>query len=542
MTNPRDDGAVGIPACAGMTNPRDDGAVGIPACAGMTNPRDDPAFPMTTKAKQPIYAARSPGSTDSEAAAAPLDSADQSPAAPSGVRAIIVNAAVPAALIITALVIGAVLINSPPHVPKSEPETLSPVVGVAEFVAHDAEVFVDAFGTVVAARELRVMPEVGGRIIELNPRLQPGGLLAAGELLLRIDPADYEIGLAEAEANLAVAEHETERLAARIDSLRSRGQQLDVEIAYLQWHANRFGRLAEEDSAGESEARDATTRLDSQRAARRTLDAEIVEQEKAVESALASVGVARTRLDAPTLALERTEVTVPFDAVVVSESVETGQLIGSQAAVATLVATHEFWAEAAIPVARLRDIRFAIDGGTDPSRVIVSLETGEEAIVREGVALRPLGSLDPLGRMARVLVSIRDPLGLSGDGFDPGRRVLLGSYVRLRIESGTLRDVFSIPRKALRENDRVWVRDADGRLAIRPVNIVWRRQDDVLVRNGFQTGDRLVTTHLASVVPGMALRVREEPPALEPPDDLASPSSGGSADAGGNGGSTGATP
>ncbi len=88
--------------------------------------------------------------------------------------------------------------------------------------------------------------------------------------------------------------------------------------------------------------------------------------------------------------------------------------------------------------------------------------------------------------------------------------ILLGSYVRLSIDGRTLDDVYAIPRYALRENNRVWVRDENGKLRIREVNIVWRRQDDVLVRGGFGPGEHLVTTHLASVVPGMPLDVREE--------------------------------
>jgi hypothetical protein len=177
--------------------------------------------------------------------------------------------------------------------------------------------------------------------------------------------------------------------------------------------------------------------------------------------------------------------------------------------VATLVASDEFWAEASIAVARLRDIRFAVDNPEHPSRVILSLSTGSDPIEWDGFVLRPLGQLDPQGRMARILVTIRDPMGITSNQRSTSQRMLLGSYVRLKIEAGTLKEVYSIPRKALRENDQIWVRDMNGLLAIRPVNIVWRRQEDVLVRNGFKPGDQLVTTHLASVIPGTPLRVRE---------------------------------
>jgi len=439
------------------------------------------------------------------------DSIAHSPVAPSGWRGLLANLAIPLVVIVAAVGIGAALINSPPQVPKSEPEALAPVVGLSNLVAQDAQVFVDAYGTVRPAREIRIAPEVSGRIIELNPRLEPGGLILAGEELFKIDPADYTIAVALAQADLDVAEHETARIRARIETLRGRGRQLDVEIDYLKWNADRLGRLAERDSVAQLEAREAISRLESQKAARQSLSAEIVEQEKAVESAIAGARVVERRLESARLALERTRVIAPFDAIVVAENVEEGQLIQAQSPVATLAATAEFWAEAAIPVSRLADVRFAVEQPDDPSRVTVGLATGGDTVKREGVALRPLGNLDPLGRMARVLVSIRDPLGLDESQGDAARRVLLGSYVRLRIESGTLRDVYSIPRKALRENDRIWVRNAQGQLAIRPIKIVWRRHDDVLVRNGFESGDELVTTHLASVVPGMPLRIREQP-------------------------------
>jgi len=464
---------------------------------------------MTQHTRQEPDTLRPSGTRDAAEKPQTLHDVEHSPAAPSGVRGTLSNIAVPIVLIVAATGIGAALLSSPPHIPKSEPGTLAPVVGLAELVPQDTEVFVEAYGTVVPSREIRVTPEVSGRIIELNERLEPGGLLSAGELLFRIDPTDYRIAVDQAEADLSVTQHGVAQLEARIETLRSRGRQLDVEIAYSRWNAERLGRLAEQNSAGESEAREAGTSLESQRAARRTLDAEIAEQERAVESAAAGVRVAERRLEAARLALRRTEVTVPFDSLVVSESIEIGQLVGPQTAVARLVATDEFWAEAVIPVARLEDVRFALDHPDSPSLVAVSQATGDGGSVLEGVALRPLGSLDPLGRMARVLVSIRDPLGLADDRQGPERRLFLGSYLRVRIEAGTLQGVFSIPRKGLRENDRVWVRDAGGRLAIRPVRIVWRRHDDVLVRDGFEPGDRLVTTHLASVVPGMPLRVRD---------------------------------
>jgi multidrug efflux pump subunit AcrA (membrane-fusion protein) len=448
----------------------------------------------------------------------PLEEVEHSPVAPKGIRGTLVNLAAPTLFIVAALGIGAVLINTPPHVPKSPPEATAPVVGLGEMIPEDVEVFIEAYGTVRPARETRVMPEVGGRLISLNKRLEPGGILKKGETLFEIDPTDYRIVVEQAKANLEIARHETSRLRARIDMIRGRVEQLEAEIDLSRWNTDRLGQLTERDSAGQSESRDASTRLESQLAQRKTLEAEIAEQQSAVEAAGAGAQVAQRRLETAELALSRTVVTVPYDAMVVSEGIEVGQLVSPQSTIATLAATGEFWVEASIPVRRLSDVRFAVDHPDDPSRVTVTMTTGGESIERHGVALRSLGRLDPLGRMARALVSITDPLGLAESTDYDIPRVLLGSYVRLSIESGLLQDVYAIPRKALRENDRVWVRDASGLLAIRPITIVWRRHEDVLARNGFEPGDQLITTHLASVIPGMPLRVREvEPISLNPP-------------------------
>lgn len=455
-------------------------------------------------------ATNEPSSAVPSHAVAPV-SVDHSPVAPRGWRNVLANVALPAMLLAVAGGVGVVLIQSPPNVPRAEPEMLAPVVGISTLIPSSERVFVNAYGTVIPSRDIQVMPEVAGRVIELNDQLKPGGIIKAGEVLLKIDPIDYEINVAQWDAELDVARSEAERLLANVNALKGRGAQIDVEIANLQWNSDRLSRLAEQNQAAQSEARDARTQLDSRKAERDTLGSEINAQEKAVETARAQIRVAERRLEAARLSLERTQIKAPFDAIVMTENVEIGQFVGMQTSVARLAATDEFWAEAAIPVARLHDVRFKLDGDAAPSDVTIRLAArGDAEVQRRGVALRPLGNLDPLGRMARVIVSIEDPLGLSDATGNAARRVLLGSYVRLQIESTQLDDIYCIPRKALRENDRVWVRDADGELAIRPVEIVWRRQDDVLVRDAFANGDALVTTHLSSVIPGMPLRIRDD--------------------------------
>lgn len=417
----------------------------------------------------------------------------------------------PLGLVVAAVGIGAVLLETPPEVPKSSPVHVAAVVGVADLTSRSQQVSVEAFGTVVAAGEVGIKPEVSGRVVKLHPQLLPGGLIQEGETLFEIEAADYEIAVAQAKADLEVAKLQVDQLRASVQALRSRTRQSEAELQYSRWNADRLVRLAELDNAAETEAREANTTLAVQTAALAALEAEIEQEVKAVDSATAQTHVAESRLAAAELALSRTKVDAPFDAIVLDESVELGQLVSPQDTVARLAATDEFWVEASVPIARLGDIRLAGDDGSVASTVTITVATGDMSIVRKGVALRALGNLDPQGRMARVLVSIHDPLALQTDKAGGHESILLGSYVRLAIDAGTIHGVYAIPRRALRENSRVWVRDGKGKLQIRDVEIIWRRHEDVLVRDGFEPQDQLVVTHLASVIPGMPLDVRHEP-------------------------------
>jgi hypothetical protein len=127
-----------------------------------------------------------------------------------------------------------------------------------------------------------------------------------------------------------------------------------------------------------------------------------------------------------------------------------------------------------------------------------------------------LADLDPKGRMARLLVSLPDPLCLGGKdtaedaegNCEPQDKILLGSFVQVRIEAGQLEKVFVLPEKALREGSRLWLVNGDGVFSFREARVLWRRVDEVLVDAEISPDERVITSRLQSPVPG--IKVREE--------------------------------
>ncbi len=351
-----------------------------------------------------------------------------------------------------------------------------PIVSVADLEPRDHPITIEAYGTVVPAGRVMLRTQVSGRIVDRHPSLVPGGVLAQGAEVIRIDPTDYELRVRQEEVALAAAQASFEL---------EQGQQV---VAAKEW------ALLKDEIEAPQEMEDFALRRPQQRRAQ------------------AEVEAAENRLALARLDLERTVLHAPFNALVLDESVESGQLISPQDEAAELVGTDQFWVRVAVPYEVLDRIRFA-NGPDKPgscAEVFVAANH-EQPRPRAARVLRLLGDLSERGRMARILISIGDPLNLSSGHPPDAPPVLLNSYVRVVIDAGTVEDVVEIPRLALRENAQVWVRDSAGRLRIQEVDIRWRQPDSVLVADRFGPNEQLIVSRLAVVVPGMQVRIGDLP-------------------------------
>lgn len=361
-----------------------------------------------------------------------------------------------------------------PQTVKRHPAPIVPIVEAVKISPGSEDIFIDASGTVIPARETAITAEVEGKIVHVNGELIPGGLIKEGETLVRIDPSDYLLQVHEQKAAVAEAVSNLEL---------EEGQQI---IAREEWRT-----FAEEDASGEADSR-------------------LALREPHLRSAKASLEAARSRLDMAELALERTEIKAPFSAVVINESAEIGQLVGRQARIATIAGTDYFWVQASILPAQLDRISFPEKDGKG-SRVKMTLEASDgKSIVRTGFVEKLLAELDSRGRMARILIRIDDPLNLAGaEGLG---KVLLGSFVALEIEAGSIDGVYVVPREAVLDGDRLLILKKDGTLDIREAKVRWRRKKELLVSVETGDGERLIVSRLQNPLPGMKVRANVEKP------------------------------
>ena len=351
-----------------------------------------------------------------------------------------------------------------------EPETT--YVEVIEVHETAEPVSVNVYGTVQPNRELIVQAEVSGRVIEQNPNLDAGGLLSEGEIMLKIDPRNYITAVEQEKSNLE---------KALFDLKVEQGKKI---VAEREWE------LLDPSIQGSDVGKELALRT-----------AHIKQKEAAIQAA-------RSSLEKAELDLERTVMRAPFNALVLEEFVEIGQLLSPQTKVAKIVSTDEFRVQVSVPFDELSWITIPQKSGEKGAPVTIVQDLGDsEKIERKGHVLRLLGSLDPNGRMARLLVVIEDPLGIHNPEFRT-IPLLIDTYVGVHIIGPTINNVFKLPRRALREGDRVWVLGDDNRLVVREVNVVSRTKDEVMVK-GLGDGERVVISSLPVAIPGMELKVIE---------------------------------
>jgi RND family efflux transporter MFP subunit len=343
------------------------------------------------------------------------------------------------------------------------------LVEVSDVESGSFRPMIQATGVVRPAREIHLRPRVAGEVVEMSGAFVPGGFVKAGDLLLRIDEADFRILLQQRESELqqAIALLEIEH-----------GRQDIAERDYRQ-----LGKSLDEDNRA------------------------LVLREPQLRSAEAGVQSARAALEQARLDLERTRITAPFDAQILSRDVNLGSQVSPGNTLARLVGIDQYWVETTVPLDRLRWLSFPGESGAAGSEVTLRHRTAwPEKQSRNGRLYRLVGELEGDTRMARVLVTVDDPLAHREESaaLPP---LLIGSFVQCVLEGREIENVVKIDRKHVRQDDTAWVM-ADGKLEIRQLEIVFQDAEHAYVREGLAGGDRIVTTSLSSVREGAPLRLK----------------------------------
>ena len=369
--------------------------------------------------------------------------------------------------------------------PKKKPAKITGLlVKVLQAKQSDHQVLLTGHGQAQPRREVSIVPQVSGKVVAVHPQLVAGGVVRAGQTLLRIDPVDYRLNVEQARAAVATAQQ----------------------------------KLAVEESSGKV-ARQEWKLLGSQVA--KGEPSPLTLREPQLKSARAALDGAKAQLKMAQLGLSRTSLRAPFNMRIRQETVEVGQYVAATREVASAFGTDTV--EVVVPVKasdlKWLDLPVASAGGkARPSRTTVEVlqDTGEGKVKRPARLVRSMGEIDSSSRLSRVVVAIDDPYNLKA-GAPTLPPLQVGSFVEVSMLGERLRGVVSIPNEALRIGSKVWVAGPDDKLQVRKVTVARLTSDQVLISAGLNQGDRVITTAISGAVDGMLLRVQGATPSGKEP-------------------------
>jgi RND family efflux transporter MFP subunit len=348
-------------------------------------------------------------------------------------------------------------------------------VETTQLQPSDYQVWIDSYGSATPLTLTNLVSDVSGRVIEVSEKIRTGATFNAGDVLLRIEPRDYQIAVDVAAAAVAEAE------------VRYRQELAEQEIARQEWNIKPKG------SSGKS----------------------LALREPQVKAALASLQSAKARLDQAKLDLDRTSIRAPFTGKVLQQRADIGQVVNPSQAIAEIYATEQLEIRLPIKTQDLHqiDVNNLESFATSP-RVILESRLGDKTYQWFGEVVRSEGAYDRNNRMLYVVARVDNPFEATENA--PAMRV--GQFFEAKIEGHMLNNVFVLPRRAVTQDNQIAVVD-EGQLLKLPVQPVWTDRDNVIIealgsiemdtleQRSFVAADQLILTPTANLASGTRVRL-----------------------------------
>ncbi|MEM9281543.1 MAG: efflux RND transporter periplasmic adaptor subunit [Verrucomicrobiota bacterium] len=377
----------------------------------------------------------------------------------------------PLLILVVVGVIASYLIWTKPEPRKRPTEELVTRVDATRLKPQDFQVFVATQGSVRPRTTSVLIPEVSGRVVEVSPHFRDGGFFEKDEVLLKIDPINYETAVVVAESSVAQAERELREEVVR-------GEQ-----AVANWR--RIGKTGE--------------------------PSEMVRRLPQLAEAEARLRAVKAQLDRARRDLERTEVKAPFAGRIEEQLVDLGQYVSPNTQLGRAFATDVM--EVRLPLTN-RELSFvelpetfrgeADDPAPVGPRVRISAEIGRHRGEWDGQVVRVDSSIDETSRQLFVVAEVQDPYRRANqsDGNPP---LKIGMFVDALVEGVLLESVFVLPRQAVRVGGEVILVDQENRIRRQQISPMFADDQRIVVASrdgGLNAGDVICLTPLAYPVNG----------------------------------------
>ena len=346
--------------------------------------------------------------------------------------------------------------KKPPEAKKRR----NPTLAVTAERAFSDSVVLDVLvqGQTRPRTEVDVSPQVGGKVIYVSPQFVAGGQFKKGDVLLKLEEADFNVAVLRAEAGVARAEPLVIREMA------------EGEIARQDWAD--LGRGGE--------------------------PSPLTLREPQLAEAKANLLSAQADLDNAKLQLSRTIIRAPFNGRIRERFADIGQFVSPGTRLARVFSTEAVEVPLSLNDADLArvdiPVSMAISDTSKQTDVLLSAVIAGKRQEWNGKVVRTDGTFDPQTRTLSAIVEVKDPYG-KGASAD-GTPLPPGLFVDADIVGRTLENSIVIPRDGLRPDDKVYIVNDKGEAQSRDVVVLDTNSERAVLKSGIEAGEYVIISPL----------------------------------------------
>ncbi|PTQ80351.1 efflux RND transporter periplasmic adaptor subunit [Nitrosomonas ureae] len=375
-------------------------------------------------------------------------------------------------LALAGVLIAIAIVSFPPQVDQQENIVKPPPVQFIKVKPQRLRMDVRSQGRVMAQTEIDLVTGVSGNIIKVSPVFVSGGFFSKGDLLVAVDPAEYDLRVAQAQARVMEAQYQLTR------------EEAEAEQAHDEWQ-----------QLGQGDPNPLSLRIPQLKEKKAKLAAEQEELRNA------------------RLLRQRTDIKAPFNGRVRSKEIGLGQYIDDGTLLGRIYSSDIVEVRLPISTHELVFIDFLDlpqhQQSAQPAIVKLTANYQGQQQIWTGKIVRSEGVVDQDTGMIIIIAQVTDPFRLAVKKNQSAGETSLtpilpvGLFVEAIIEGRWFDDLVVIPANALYKEQRVAIIDSGNRLRFRSVEVFRQQREQVIIKAGLNEGERVLTTGLHHPVEGM---------------------------------------
>ncbi|MFN7924140.1 MAG: efflux RND transporter periplasmic adaptor subunit [Bryobacteraceae bacterium] len=356
-------------------------------------------------------------------------------------------------------------------------------VAITKVMARDVPVEIEVIGNVEAFSTVQVKCRVTGPIEKVH--FTDGTYIKKGDTLFSIDPAPFQSAVNQAEANLA-------RDRAQLQQVKATLERDTAQYKFLAGQATRFANLQKEGVISKDIA--------EQHQANADVAAQAVAADKAaISSSEASIQASEAALKTARIQLGYTTVLSPIDGRTGTIMAKEGNLgTANVTELVTISQVQPIYVAFSVPESQLGMVKDAMSRGKLPVTAAppddpMNPETGTLTFIDSGV--------DPSTGTIR----------LKGQFANSQRRLWPGQFVRVRLRLGVRGGALLVPNQVVQtgqDGPFVYRVKEDNTVEVAKVKTAGRVNDDIVIGEGLEAGETVVTEGQLRLAPGSRVRLR----------------------------------